>query len=169
MSKARLARLRPRPTLGNRGASHFGCSKYRPKAWECAARAQSVNDPQRRAELLRFSGMWLSLTEPGGGSSITAGGASGCACRSVPTGSGRHRSGTYGTESLVQDTNDRSHLHRIYRYDSRKTTGISLQSIRRRGTIPKACASNSRQIRFNPPAPTLRPQILPITPRPNPQ
>ena len=64
MSKARLARLRPRPTLGNRGASHFGCSKYRSKAWECAARAQSVNDPERRAELLQFSGMWLSLTEP---------------------------------------------------------------------------------------------------------
>jgi hypothetical protein len=42
----------------------FGRSKYRAKAWQYAARAQSVNDPERRAELLRFSGMWLSLTEP---------------------------------------------------------------------------------------------------------
>jgi hypothetical protein len=39
-------------------------SEYRAKAWECAARAQVVNDPERRADLLRFAGMWLSLTEP---------------------------------------------------------------------------------------------------------
>ncbi len=37
---------------------------YRAKAWECAARAQSVNDPERRADMLRFAGMWMSLTEP---------------------------------------------------------------------------------------------------------
>ena len=37
---------------------------YRAKAWECASRAQSVNDPERRADLLRFAGMWMSLTEP---------------------------------------------------------------------------------------------------------
>jgi hypothetical protein len=28
------------------------------------ARAQSINDPERRADMLRFAGMWLSLTEP---------------------------------------------------------------------------------------------------------
>ena len=53
MSKARLEQSRPR------------CLTYlRAKAWECAARAQVVSDPQQRAELLRFAGMWLSLTEP---------------------------------------------------------------------------------------------------------
>jgi hypothetical protein len=41
----------------------FGRSKYRTKAWKCAARAQVVSDPQQ-AELLHFAGMWLSLTEP---------------------------------------------------------------------------------------------------------
>jgi hypothetical protein len=39
-------------------------SKYRAKAWECAARAQVVNDPKARAELLQFAAMWLSLTQP---------------------------------------------------------------------------------------------------------
>ena len=34
------------------------------RADECAARAQSMNDPERRKEMLRFAGMWLSLTEP---------------------------------------------------------------------------------------------------------
>jgi hypothetical protein len=49
MSKARLEQSRPcRLTyLANRG--EFGCSKYRAKAWECAARAQVVNDLQQRA------------------------------------------------------------------------------------------------------------------------
>src|SRR6266700_3870487 len=142
------------------------CANLRSPGFACVT-AHGTARPAGNVSLTTGSD-WQGLAVAGG-SWITAGGASGCACRSGPTGSGRHRSGTYGTESLVQDTNDRSHLHRIYRYDSRKTTGISLQSIRRRGTIPKACASNSRQIRFNPPAPTLRPQILPITPRPNPQ
>jgi hypothetical protein len=43
---------------------NFGKAKYRAKAWQYGARAQSVPDPDRRADLLRFSGMWLSLTEP---------------------------------------------------------------------------------------------------------
>jgi hypothetical protein len=34
------------------------------RADECAARAQSINDPERRADMLRFAGIWLSLTEP---------------------------------------------------------------------------------------------------------
>jgi hypothetical protein len=29
-----------------------------------AARAQSISDPERRADMLRFAGLWLSLTEP---------------------------------------------------------------------------------------------------------
>jgi len=34
------------------------------RADECAARAQSINDPERRAGMLRFAAMWLSLAEP---------------------------------------------------------------------------------------------------------
>ena len=38
-----------------------GC---RAKAWECLSLAESVNDPERRADLLLFARMWLSLMEP---------------------------------------------------------------------------------------------------------
>ena len=41
----------------------LGRSKYRAKAWQYAARAQSVNDPERRAELLR---VFRDLAEPNG-------------------------------------------------------------------------------------------------------
>jgi hypothetical protein len=34
------------------------------RADECAARAQSMTDRERRADILRFAGLWLSLTEP---------------------------------------------------------------------------------------------------------
>jgi hypothetical protein len=34
------------------------------RADECAVRSQSMNDRERRADMLRFAGMWLSLTEP---------------------------------------------------------------------------------------------------------
>ena len=37
---------------------------YAARAWQYAAWAQSVSEPERRAELLRISGMWLSLSEP---------------------------------------------------------------------------------------------------------
>jgi len=37
---------------------------YRAKAWECLSLAESVNDPERRVDLLLFGRMWLSLTEP---------------------------------------------------------------------------------------------------------
>jgi hypothetical protein len=37
---------------------------YRAKAWQCMSRAHTVNDPERRADLLGFAGVWLSLTEP---------------------------------------------------------------------------------------------------------
>jgi hypothetical protein len=39
-------------------------SRYRAKAWQYAARAQVMRDLDQRTEFLRFSGMWLSLTEP---------------------------------------------------------------------------------------------------------
>jgi hypothetical protein len=37
---------------------------YRAKAWECLSLAENMNDPERRADVLRFARMWLSLTEP---------------------------------------------------------------------------------------------------------
>jgi hypothetical protein len=37
---------------------------YRAKAWECLSLAESMNDPERRADILRFARMWMSLTEP---------------------------------------------------------------------------------------------------------
>ncbi len=71
MSKAQLRQSRPGRLisladrgLADRGAIAFGPTKCRAKAWECAARAQVVSDPEQRAELLRFAGIWLSLTEP---------------------------------------------------------------------------------------------------------
>jgi len=37
---------------------------YRAKAWESLSLAESMNDPERRADMLRFARMWMSLTEP---------------------------------------------------------------------------------------------------------
>jgi len=37
---------------------------YRAKAWECLSLAETMNDAERRADMLRFARMWMSLTEP---------------------------------------------------------------------------------------------------------
>jgi hypothetical protein len=37
---------------------------YRAKAWECLSRAECMNDPEERAEIVRFARMWMSLVEP---------------------------------------------------------------------------------------------------------
>jgi hypothetical protein len=37
---------------------------YRAKARECVSLAENMNDPERRADMLRFARVWLSLTEP---------------------------------------------------------------------------------------------------------
>jgi hypothetical protein len=39
-------------------------NEYRAKAWECLSLAECMNDPQERAEMLRFARMWFSLAEP---------------------------------------------------------------------------------------------------------
>jgi hypothetical protein len=39
-------------------------NEYRDKAFELFSLAESVNDPERRAEMLRFAYMWMSLSEP---------------------------------------------------------------------------------------------------------
>jgi hypothetical protein len=37
---------------------------YRGKAWECLSLAECMNDPEERAEIVRFAWMWMSLAEP---------------------------------------------------------------------------------------------------------
>ena len=37
---------------------------YRAKAWECLSLAECMNDPEERAEIVRFAWMWMSLAEP---------------------------------------------------------------------------------------------------------
>jgi len=39
-------------------------NEYRAKAFECLSLAECMNDPEERAELLRFARMWLDLAEP---------------------------------------------------------------------------------------------------------
>src|SRR5438552_8837202 len=36
---------------------------YRAKAWECISRAENVRDGDRRADLLGFGRLWMSLAE----------------------------------------------------------------------------------------------------------
>jgi len=58
----RLAELAERNKKEYGPAKYYGPAWYQAKAREYATRAQSVTDPGRRAELLRFAGMWLSYT-----------------------------------------------------------------------------------------------------------
>ena len=39
-------------------------NEYRAKAFECLSLAESMNNPEERAEMLRFARMWLNLAEP---------------------------------------------------------------------------------------------------------
>ena len=39
-------------------------NEYRAKAFELLSLAESVNDPEQRADMLRFAQMWMSLSEP---------------------------------------------------------------------------------------------------------
>src|SRR5205085_8950947 len=39
-------------------------NQYRAKAWECLSLAENMNDPERRAEMLRFAKLWMNLSEP---------------------------------------------------------------------------------------------------------
>jgi hypothetical protein len=39
---------------------------YRAKAYEYLSLAECTNDPERRAEMLRFARIWMSLAEPMG-------------------------------------------------------------------------------------------------------
>jgi len=37
---------------------------YRAKAWECLSLAENMNNPERRADVLRYARLWMSLSEP---------------------------------------------------------------------------------------------------------
>jgi hypothetical protein len=37
---------------------------YRAKALECLSLAEWMNDPEERAEIVRFAEMWMSLAKP---------------------------------------------------------------------------------------------------------
>jgi hypothetical protein len=41
-------------------------NEFRAKAWECLSNAESMNDPERRAEVLRFARVWMMLADPTG-------------------------------------------------------------------------------------------------------
>ena len=41
-------------------------NEYRGKAFECLSLAECMNDPERRAEILRYARWWTQLTEPVG-------------------------------------------------------------------------------------------------------
>ena len=39
-------------------------NEYRAKAFECLSQAECMNDPEKRAEVLRFARIWIELAEP---------------------------------------------------------------------------------------------------------
>jgi hypothetical protein len=39
-------------------------NQYRAKGFELVSLAENMNDPERRADILRYARLWLSLTEP---------------------------------------------------------------------------------------------------------
>ena len=41
-------------------------NKYRAKAFDCVSLAEWMNDPECRAELLRYGRLWMQLAEPVG-------------------------------------------------------------------------------------------------------
>ena len=46
------------------GPMQFSRLDYRRRAFECLARANTMQDPQKRAELLSVARMWMHLFEP---------------------------------------------------------------------------------------------------------
>ena len=49
-----------------KGSPMVAADGYRAKAFECLSLAECMNDPERRADMLRFAKMWMSLAEPMG-------------------------------------------------------------------------------------------------------
>ena len=42
----------------------YRANAYRAKARECLSLAECTNDPEERAEIVRFASMWMNLAEP---------------------------------------------------------------------------------------------------------
>jgi len=42
----------------------WGRREYRAKAFDCLSRAESIDDPEQRADMLGRARMWMSLSEP---------------------------------------------------------------------------------------------------------
>ena len=42
----------------------WGRREYRAKAFDCLCRAESIDDPEQRADMLQLARMWMSLSEP---------------------------------------------------------------------------------------------------------
>jgi hypothetical protein len=38
--------------------------EYRAKAFDCLSRADTITDPEQRADMLRLAQMWMSLSKP---------------------------------------------------------------------------------------------------------
>jgi hypothetical protein len=47
-------------------------NEYRAKAFECLSLAECMNDPQRRAEILRYARLWMQLAQQPVGTSRSA-------------------------------------------------------------------------------------------------
>ena len=47
-----------------RGGAMNRTNEYRAKGFELLSLAESMNDPERRADVLRYARLWMSLTEP---------------------------------------------------------------------------------------------------------
>jgi hypothetical protein len=41
----------------------WGRREYRAKAFDCLSRAQSIDDPEQRADMLGLARMWMSLSD----------------------------------------------------------------------------------------------------------
>jgi hypothetical protein len=57
-------RLGRRGTLTTEFPMKTAVNEYRAKAYECLSLAECMNDPEERAEVLRFARMWFDLAEP---------------------------------------------------------------------------------------------------------
>src|SRR5262245_15704730 len=55
-----------------RSLMRAAANEYRAKAFECLSLAECMNDPERRAEILRYARWWTQLTEPVGAYEVEA-------------------------------------------------------------------------------------------------
>jgi len=63
---AESSRMDERRKHTGNGIAEGGAHEYRAKAFEYLSLAENMNDPERRADLLRFAKIWMTLAEPMG-------------------------------------------------------------------------------------------------------